>query len=206
MTDTRAKMLQAGVLLFSRLRRSHLENLTAGRVAEAAGFHRQTFYRYWETQADYIRDLVRFALGGENDPTVEGIRAAVGGGPVPSEFESFVRAVARHEFARFTSDPMREFRFGLIATRGGPEEIDDLVDDFAGRVMSEATDGLNGLLRAWSREPTDPYTTRDIALAVEALAIGLSIAEAFVAESVAAGLYEQVIVDLLLTMTRPRAE
>ena len=129
MTDTRVELLQAGVMLYSRLRSSHLQSLTAGRVAAAAGFHRQTFYRYWDTQAEYVQDLIRFALDGANDAAGEGISAGADGEPEPSEFEPFVRALARDGFARFRSDPMRDFRFALIATRGGTEEIDYLLDD-----------------------------------------------------------------------------
>lgn len=205
MADTRVELLQAGVLLYSRLRSSHLRSLTAGRVAEAAGFHRQTFYRYWDTQAEYVQDLIRFALDGENDAAGEGISAGADRELAPSEFEPFVRALARDGFARFRSDPMRDFRFALIATRGGTEEVDDLLDDFVGRVKRETTGGLDALLRAWGREPRAPYTTPDIALAVESLAMGLSLAAPFVGEPAAADLYEQLIVDLLVVMTGPRA-
>ena len=204
MTDTRVELLQAGVMLYSRLRSSHLRSLTAGRVAAAAGFHRQTFYRYWDTQAEYVQDLIRFALDGANDAAGESISAGVDGELEPSEFEPFVRALARDGFARFRSDPMRDFRFALVATRGGTEEIDDLVDDFIDRVKREASGGLDALLRAWGREPTAPYTTPDIATAVESLAMGMSLAAPFVGESEVADLYEQLIVDLLLVMTGPR--
>ena len=205
MTDTRVELLQAGVTLYSRLRSSHLQSLTAGRVAAAAGFHRQTFYRYWDTQAEYVQDLIRFALDGASDAAGEGISAGVDGELEPSEFEPFVRALARDGFARFRRDPMRDFRFALIATRGGTEEIDDLLDDFIGRVRRDATGGLDALLRAWGREPTAPYTTPDIAIAVESLAIGLSLAAPFVGESAVADLYEQLVVDLLLVTTGPGA-
>lgn len=205
MTDTRDELLKAGVRLYAQLRSKHLQALTAGRVAATAGFHRQTFYRHWGTQAEYVNDLLRFALGGENDPVVEGLPAAGDSAAVPSDFESFVRALTRHEFARFTRDHMREFRFGLMTQRGGSSAIDDLLDEFMGRVQREATVGFDALLRAWGREPVPPYTTQAISLAVQSLAMGLSVAEPYVPVPPAAELFEELTVDLLKTMTRPRA-
>jgi len=62
MPETKVAMLDAGVRLFSAQAGELLKGLTAGTVAQEAGFHRQTSYRYRDTHAEYVQDLVRHLM------------------------------------------------------------------------------------------------------------------------------------------------
>lgn len=205
MNDTRDALLMAGVQLYSHLRADLLRGLTAGRVAETAGFHRQTFYRYWDTQAEYVQDLVRFVLDGHRGATPDGAGTRPDGPSGHVDFESFVRERAHHDFERFVNDPMGPLRVGLFAMRGGAPEVEALLEQFYERVMAELAAGYDALLRDWGREPTPPYGARDIARVLQSLGLGMALSVSFAREAVSPKqLHEQATVDILTTMTRPR--
>ena len=120
---TREQLIEAGIRLFREGRATILRSLTAGTVAAEAGYHRQTFYRHWDTQCDYVGELMEvvFAIG---EPPVE--RRSLIDTPA-STFEDRVRQHARKEIDRLWDDPKGAVRIGLLAmgqlSEGRPREL-----------------------------------------------------------------------------------
>ena len=175
-TDTRTALLDAGVALYGRDASQLLKRLSAGAVADEAGYHRQTFYRYWDTQREYVQDLLRHILGPTRPPVGDGITVLPEQREVPADPEAFVRDLSRHDFARAMTDPVGAMRVGLLMMNaladGQPRE---LLQDYYDRTMTTVAAGYDDLLAAWGREMVPGHTTRDLARMIQAVVLGLVI-------------------------------
>ena len=161
---TRDRLLAAGIRLFREGRLAILRSLTAGTVADEAGYHRQTFYRHWETQHDYVADLIELAFTpAPADPRGRGLVL----GPPPSTFDERVRAEVQREFERLDQDPLVSVRIGLLAMgqlkEGRPRELAEAFH----------RDAIATLERRWAevldlsgRRPAAGRTIEDVARAV----------------------------------------
>lgn len=163
---TRDRLLEAGIRLFREGRLAILRSLTAGIVADEAGYHRQTFYRHWETQQDYVADLIELAF---TPASSERPGAGLVLGPPPSTFEERVRAEVQREFERLDQDPLVSVRIGLLSMgqlqEGLPRE----------RAEAFHRDAIATLQRRWAdlleqsdRRPAPNRTIDDVARAVRA--------------------------------------
>jgi AcrR family transcriptional regulator len=194
-------MLEAGVRLYSSRADELLRGLSAGTVAKEAGFHRQTFYRYWDTHAEYVQDLVRHALDRDAAPVADGATTL----PPPTDLESFARDLAHHDFLSVLQDQGVMLRIGLIvmqahddaATRG-------LAQDYYDSLIGQVAEGYEELLAATERVPVEGTTTRDLARILQALVLGLVLqAKSAEDEPHASVLLERAITALLTTLTEP---
>jgi len=169
--STKERMISAGVRLFAEGRAPILRSLTAGTVAKEAGFHRQTFYRHWETQCDYVTDLVLrvFASPADDGQTEVGFGAGRG----PGSFEESVRAQARRDFDVLERDPTASVRVGLIAMgQLGDARASEVAGAYYEAANRELTARYSQLLAEWDRRPRPPHTIEDIAMAVQAQLVG----------------------------------
>jgi hypothetical protein len=192
---TREAFLAAGVRLYGSMSDRLLRGYTAGAVATEAGFRRQTFYRYWDTQADYVRDLLLHLL-------VEGEAAADGVAVLPSrrgeqtDWGDLARDIARYDYGRMASDPRVRMRLGLAtmeaaAALGLEQEAQDFYDRVTGR-MAEA---MAATFDEVGRRPRSPLSVRDLVRVQRALLIGLMLLDLGVGpEPPGIDLYEQIFV------------
>ncbi|HYF45142.1 MAG TPA: TetR/AcrR family transcriptional regulator [Acidimicrobiales bacterium] len=173
MRDTRAELLDAGVRLYGSMAAELLRGLTAGAVAKEAGFHRQTFYRYWETQGQYVQELLRHVLGTEATPTADGATQLAQRQP-PADLEAFVRDLIAHDFARLVEDHGSRMRISLLVTDALQQPpFDDLLHEFYETSLQRLLPAYEELLAGLGREPVAPVTTRELVRILQALLVGM---------------------------------
>ncbi len=204
MTDTRGALLDAGVRLYSSMAGELLKGISAGSVAREAGFHRQTFYRYWETQSEYVQDLLRHVLATDTAPVADGATELADRRP-PRDLEDFVQDVAEHDFVSVAEDPRAAMRVGLLATDAlNQPPLAELMQEFYDTTVGRLTDGYESLLDGVDRRPAGAVSTRDLVRIVQALLLGLVIqAKAGDDEPHPAVLFEWAAVALLTGLTEP---
>jgi AcrR family transcriptional regulator len=173
MSDTRTALLEAGVRLYGSMANELLRGLSAGSVAGEAGYHRQTFYRYWETQSEYVQDLIRHVLGTDMTPVADGA-AVLADRRRPTDLEPFVKDLAEHDFVRVAEDPGAMMRIGLLMMDALKEEaLHELAQEFYDTTIARLSQSYEELFEAVDREPAEPATTRDVVRVVQALLVGL---------------------------------
>jgi AcrR family transcriptional regulator len=205
--DTRNELLEAGVALFADSSGELLRAFTAGAVATRAGYHRQTFYRYWDTQAGYVEDLIFHLLApirpDNTDPDLVTRRTTA-----PPDLHAFVRDLARYDFELVRSDPHVAMRVGLLMM----EVLDDP------RFAAEAKDWFDGaidlltasfaaVLDHCGREVVAPVTVRDLVRMVQAQLVGFVVEDRMRGREGDGGaaIFEQAVGALFESFTRPIA-
>jgi AcrR family transcriptional regulator len=204
--DTRDELLLAGVRLYRQLSSGLLRGVTAGDVAAEAGFHRQTFYRYWDTQAAYVQDLMRHVLS-TSPASPDGVRVLPDRRLEPGDPADLVRDIARFDYLRHAEDPAADLRIGVLTMQAlaDNEALADVAQAAYDRRLEESTEAFEDLLESWGLEPRPPLTTRDIARVGHALLTGFLLQERAARDEPSGGdLYEQVSADLLFSLTRKR--
>ena len=198
---TREQLIDAGIRLFREGRATILRSLTAGTVAEEAGFHRQTFYRHWETQCDYVADLMEavFAISPPDD------KRPLLPDPPATSFAERLRATARKEADRLWEDPRGAVRIGLLAmgqlTDGRPRE---LAEAFYLDSVQQLESSLEDILAEAGRRPTPPLTVQDVARAVRTQITGFVVEAAFSGEQRRARqLFDVMLVEVVCGLTEP---
>jgi AcrR family transcriptional regulator len=208
MTDTRAALLDAGVRLYATNASELLRGLSAGAVAQEAGFHRQTFYRYWETQAEYVQDLMRHVLGPATAPVADGVSALRTRREATPDLATFARDLAHHDYARVLEDPQVMVRVGLLVTQAlDHPPLDVLAEDFYAATMGRVADGYEQVLHDIGRRPAEGTSVRDLARLLQALLLGL-VLQTKMADDEPHGseLLERATVALLVGLTEPVPE
>ncbi len=204
MTETREAMLEAGVRLYSTLAADLLRGMSAGAVAKEAGFHRQTFYRYWDTQSEYVRDLIRHVLAPPDRPVADGA-AVVAEYHDGVDMASFIHDMARVDFVQAIEDRSAAMRVSLLMMEalGGGEPAEQTAAYYE-RTMVLAAQSYEVLLQRWSLELVPPSTTRDLARMVMALVLGLVVqAKSCEDDPHASVVLERAVATLLEGLTRP---
>jgi AcrR family transcriptional regulator len=205
MVDTRTALLDAGVRLYGSSAADLLKGLSAGAVAEEAGFHRQTFYRYWDTQAEYVQELQRHVLATVDAPVADGVTVlADRRGPV-EDLDGFARELARHDFVRILEDDRIWARVGLIVMQAlDTPALSDAAKAFHDATMDRLADGYEDLLDAFGRRAVAGTTPRDLARILQALVLGLVLQAKFADDDPdASELLERATRALLLGLTEP---
>ena len=199
-------MLESGVRLFGTLAGDLLKGMTAGSVAQEAGFHRQTFYRYWDTQGEYVQDLIRHLLAPPERPVADGAAMVAERAESP-DMASFVHDMAQVDFVRALEDRQAAMRVGLLmmeALKVG--NAAQQTEAYYERTMTLVVQNYEALLDGWGLELVAPTTTRDLARMVQALVLGLVVqAKACEDEPHASVVLERAVTALLEHLTRPVA-
>lgn len=200
--STRDKFIEAGVRLCREGRATILRSLTAGTVADEAGFHRQTFYRHWATQGEYVDALLEHVFSIRHVPA--GRRAAVVE-KRSGAFEDLVRDQVRGEFDRLWRDPNASVRMGLLSMGqlrdGRPRE---LAEEFHRDAIDRLAVAFAEIFDACGRCPAEPHTIEDVARAVRGQ-IGGFLTEAALSGDVGGSrrLLESAVLITVTVMTEP---
>lgn len=173
--DAREAMLEGAMRLLADSSREHLRRvLTAGAVARAGGYSRQTFYLHWSTQPEFVEDFVRYVTDPERRPAYERLRRLDEDLEDPAEDPANeVRRMSQETYRDWAEDPVHFARMVLWATHPN----DPLVRDRM-RALYEANDeaaarGNERIAEAWGIEPRPPFTHETVALLFNALREGL---------------------------------
>jgi AcrR family transcriptional regulator len=201
-SDTRFALLSAGLRLYGEPSANLLRWLTAGAVAEEAGFHRQTFYRYWDTQEQYVEDLIELTLDDDAEPVADGVtvvpRRRVGR---DSTFAGLAADIARYDFERLRNDASLSARIGIWSLREVRPDVAEGVTRCHDRAMEHLTDGYEQLFDEWGRSPRPPFEVDDIARIFDALLLGLVLRPPVADAQEPVELYEQSVRELLPGLT-----
>lgn len=174
---TRRLMLDAGVSLLDEATRDQLRRvLTAGKVSERAGRRRQTFYRYWDTQAEYVDDLIRHVT----DPRVSQSSQRLtdleaDARPDPDRPAQEVRRMSGRTFASFTGDPAQVARIVLWAVQFNDDLVAERLGDLHAANDAAAAEAYGVIGELWNLEPRPPFTRESIAVLFNALRDGLQV-------------------------------
>ena len=206
MATTREEMLEAGVRLYGARSTGLLRGLTAGALAERAGFHRQTFYRHWETQSEYVQDLVRWLLDPGRGPAADGAEVLPRRHDAPADLEAFVHDLARHDLDRLLSEETVRMRFGLLMTEVLREPpFPEILQAYYESTMGRLAAAYDALLGTWGLELLDGVTSRDVARMIQAQLIGFAVlATSVQVDPPSTLLFERSTVILLRGLSRPR--
>lgn len=200
-------MLEAGARLYGARSTGLLRSLTAGALADRAGFHRQTFYRHWETQSEYVQDLVRWLMDPGRGPAADGAEVLAEGHDTPADLEAFVHDLARHDLDRFLSEETIRMRFGLLMTgvlREPPFE--EIARAYYESTMERLAAAYGALLGSWGLELLEGVTSRDVARMIQAQLIGFAVlAKSVEDDPPSTLLFERSTVTLLRGLSRPRS-
>lgn len=173
---TREALLDAGTNLLARASRDQFARvLTVGAVSAEAGRARQTFYRYWETQADYVEDLVHYITDPRRSPSSDRLAALSGEAERldTDDPAAEVRRMSGRTFERFTGDPAQAARSLLLTVHPNDELVADRVRDLYRANDAAAADGFRAIGATLGIEPRPPFTHETVALLFNALRSGL---------------------------------
>jgi len=204
--DTRSELLGAGARLYADPSQRLLRDLTPKAVADEAGFHRQTFYRYWDTHEQYIENLIEFVFDPVRAPVADGVliipdrRQAAG-----VTFEDVAADIARYDLARQGSDPLQELRVGLWSLRPGRPGLERRILAYHEHTVDVLAEGYERFFARWDREPVLPCSCRDIAVGLDTLLQGIVTRPAYGSALSIEELYVLLAGELLGRLSRPTA-
>lgn len=202
--STRDDLLDAGVRLFRMLPANFLRVLTVGAVTNEAGFHRQTFYRYWDTQAEYVSELSRRLLSTDGTPVANGVQVLPSRRSEPQDPGELAADVARYDFHRVAEDPSVMMRIGLLSMQALDEEpLAELMSAYYETSMDRLASAFETLLEGWGRECVSPFTPRDLARIQQALLIGFVLQDkASSDDPPAVDVFRRTLAQIFVTFTK----
>lgn len=173
-TDNRTVFLQAGeALLAEQATEVTLRSLTVRAVTKRARRSTGAFYHYWETQADYVRDLLPYLMRWdamlEQDPALDLVQTVE-----PASFEAaaavdiFERTV--HAMATTPIGRMMWLQFAMVDDPRVLAVMHDLYRDY-GTFFAATYERLFGGV---GLRPADGMTWTDLATMLAAALDGLS--------------------------------
>jgi len=174
-TDSRHRMLEAGMALLAESGRSDLGRLlTTKAVAAKAGLHRQTFYLNWSSQSEYIEDFIQYVTDPELSPVSDRLaRLAERLPELGDDPAGEVRERNEETFAVWSEDHVHVARMVLWSLHAQDETVADRMRELY-RVNDENTaEAYRQIGEQWGLEPRPPFTHETIALLFNALRDGL---------------------------------
>ena len=201
---TREAFLSAGVRLYGSMSDRLLRGFTAGVVSDEAGFRRQTFYRYWDTQADYVRDLILHLLS-DHTPAADGAAVLPSRRGGVGDWGEMAVDIARYDYRRMASDPRVRMRIGL-ATMGGTADLGlaEEAQEYYTRVAERVQEAFDAVFEGAGVRARSPLTTSDLVRLHQAILVGLVVLELALDDGTAsAELYERVFAWIGEALTEP---
>jgi AcrR family transcriptional regulator len=208
MRSTKGEFLDAGIRLYGSMTGDILNGITVQAVTREAGFHRQTFYRYWSTQAEYVHDLVRHVVDPANAPAADRIaEEAHRRASAAAKMDDVVESIARHEFVRVATDSMAPVRVGLLMMNElTTPSMREVTQEYYDRAMASLGDAIGDGLEQLGRRPAAGLTAKDLARMSQAMLTGLVVeAKAAIDEPPAEDLLVVALQGLFDAFTEPLA-
>lgn len=173
--DTREALLEGAMRLLAASSRNHLRRvLTAGAVAESAGLHRQTFYLYWRTQAEFVDDFVRYVTDPAHSSSSQRLTHIDDDLEDASDDPAVeVRRMSRRTYQSWVEDPVHFARMVLWATHPNDELVRSCMQELYQANDEAAAEAFASVGEAWGIEPRPPFTIETVALLFNALRDGL---------------------------------
>lgn len=169
---TREVLLDAGTNLLARASRDQFARvLTVSAVSAEAGRARQTFYRYWETQAEYVEELVRYITDPRHSRSSDRLASLSEEADRldPADPSAEIRRMSSRTFERFTGDPAQAARTLIWTVHPNDELVADRVRDLYRTNDAAAAEGFAAIGGALGIEPRPPFTYETVALLFNAL-------------------------------------
>jgi AcrR family transcriptional regulator len=174
-TDNRTVFLQAGeALLAEQATEVTLRSLTVRAVTKRARRSTGAFYHYWETQADYVRDLLPYLMRWdamlEQDPALDRIQAAA---PEQMEAAFIVRMFdgAIDAMTATTVGRLEWLLFSMVDDASVRVILHDLYREYADMFAAE----YERLLGSVGLRPATGMTWIDVATMITAALDGLAL-------------------------------
>lgn len=201
---TRKALLDAGLEVHHQAGRGLLQgSLTSQAVSEAAGVHRQTFYRYWSTVGDYVDELVERTL----DPTAvlgEGWDPADLGGSAP--LSDVLRAGLQQSIDVLLSEPAHRLRLTLWSVHEDDDEVSERLRTLVREVEAHVAVTVQRVCEVWNREPLPPLDARQVGAIVWSLALGLALRADASGDASDTTLFPEAVMAILPGLTRRRGD
>lgn len=194
--ESRDRLLAAGSSLIHELpTSSFLRSLTARGVAARAGYSQGAFYHHWETQEDYVSDLVDWML----DPSRADRAQAVAKAQVAAAAVGTTEAVGGVAVAS-VREAMRSEAFAaeviLWAQHSTNELIAEKIRALQRRISADTLDAVRFLFAEHGWSPAPGLTAEGVAEAMVAIVRGFALSCA-VDEDVDPAIAGAAVVNLL---------
>ena len=205
--DNRTVFLEAGeALLAESATETTMRSLTVRAITKRARRSTGAFYHYWETQADYIRDLVPFLMRWDarvdGDPVIEQVQAAE-----PSQLDvAFATWLLDGAIDTIATTPIGRLEWLLFSMVDDPEVcgiLHDLYRDYADVFAAEYERLFGGV----GLRPVDGMTWVDFSTMVTATLDGLAMRRAIdperASKDIAARMLAAVVTSVLVPVDAP---
>ena len=174
--DASRAFLEAGIRLLAAASREELNRLvSASAVSEEADLSRQTFYRRWSNQTDFVDDLITYLTDPSHSPGSERLADLhdEADSVDPEDPAAEVRRLSRQTFGRFTGDPTQMSRMLLWAVHLNDQRVAERLENLYTTNDRAAADGFDRIGQVWGIEPRPPFTLDSVAVLFNALRDGL---------------------------------
>ena len=188
--------------------------LKASRVTRRAGVTSGAFFHYWETQQDFVKELLDYSLEGERfrhhtfDGVAEILEPLLERGEVDlseSEREEALREAGQKSVEALSESPVFAVEMALWSRHLHDDDIKNRLKEHRQELDDQAKRLYGKLLEQWGLEPREPYTLERIAAILSALANGLAIRRAIDPDALPDEhrFFGELVLALLPAMTRP---
>ena len=185
--STRERLLDAGAAILLEDEEPVDVALKASRVTRRANLTSGAFFHYWQTQQDYVKEVLDHTLEGERsrfhtfDAVAEVLQRLLQRGDSPLTDDVRKEAVleaGQRSLEALTESPVFAAQMALWSRHLHDKDIGNRLKKHY-RELDEQAEQLYGkLLEDWGVEPREPYTIERIAAILTALANGLAIRRA----------------------------
>jgi len=176
---------------------------SVSRVAKAAGVTRATFYSYWPTSEDYLRDLLVHLATREDDLALQHANTTTAGtlAVARSGAVDIMAAACEQEFQRLIDDPALRLRLGFLSKMDDPEVAEQLRAAYR-KDEARKSQSYGVLADGWGREPRPPFTNESLHALFQSVSDAMAARHVVDPEMFPAQLYPLVVLGLMMFMTR----
>ncbi|MEX1218639.1 MAG: TetR/AcrR family transcriptional regulator [Acidimicrobiales bacterium] len=204
-TTTRRRILEAGISLWQTQDPAVLfGGFSVARVADTAHVTRSTFYSYWPTTAEYLRDLAAYLieLGATN-------YAVPTSSPPPqsptevslTDLPGQIILACTNVLTSATEDPTLSLRLAFLSKSDEPQ-IAELLRTVYAQSDNSLVTPLSLSLDGWGRDIREPFDIQTISIIFSTLVEGLAARHRLDPTAFSMELYGWTVVALLLMVTK----
>ncbi len=202
-TPTRQRLLDAGMQLWVDEPPAVLfGGYSVARLAKAAKVTRATFYSYWPSTEDYLHDLIDH-LGHHSFEGYETLLSNTAGAVASAgnDVLSQLLAACDLEFTIMLADPALRVRLGFLSEMDDPVVAEKLTARYRA-FEALKNDGYTKVIEGWGREPRPPFDWASLQAVYAMLGDAMAARHRMDPEGLPMELYGQVVVGLLMIVTR----